>query len=144
MVAETWKSYQQLMEKNIDYPETNTLNKIQELFERIDALSIENIMLKNNDQLLSTKIQIMNTRMKLLESNNSTRLALINKILYDIIDEMIFLQISDDYLKIERKKCPQCNQFLNEDTYNKIKIDIDALIRSVKKIESDLIKQIRF
>ena len=143
MVAETWKSYQQLIEENIDYPESNTVNKIQELFERIDALLIENIMLKNNDQLLSTKIQIMNTRMKLLESNNSTRLALTNKILYDIIDEMIFLQISDDYLKIERKKCPQCNQFLNEHDYNKIKIDIDALIGSVKKIDSDLGKQIQ-
>jgi len=142
MVVETWKGYQRIIQENIEDPEIKTLNKIQELFERIDALLIENVMLKNNDQLLSTKIQLMNTRMKLLESNNSTKLVLTNKILYDIIDEMVFLQISDDYLKIEQKKCPKCNQILNHETYNKIKIDIDALIGSVKKIENDLSKQI--
>ncbi len=142
MVAEAWKNYYQIIENNINEPNSNSLNEIKKLFERIDNLILENMILKNNDQLLETKIHLMETRMKILESNNSSKLSLTNKILFDIIDEMIFIQISDDYLKIEQKKCPKCNQFLNEDIYNKIKIDINALIGSVKKIEHDLDSQI--
>ena len=85
----------------------------------------------------------MNTRSNILEDQNPRKLAIVNKVLFDIIDQLIFLQISDDVLKLERRKCPKCNQDLTDELYQKIKVDIDALLNSVKKIQNDIADEIQ-
>ena len=143
MVVDDWKSYRHVIINNIDPDAEDASRKIKELFDRIDNLVFENTISKNNEQLLSTKIQLLETRVRLLEDQNPERLAIINKILFDILDQLVFLQISDDVLKLERKKCPKCNQDLTEDLYQKIKIDIDALLNSIKKIQNDIAEEIQ-
>ncbi|NHI94044.1 MAG: hypothetical protein EAX96_16260 [Candidatus Lokiarchaeota archaeon] len=143
MVVDDWKNYRQVILDNVSNEEEDVNKKVKELFERIDNLVFENTISKNNEQLLSTKIQLLETRVKLLEDQNPERLAIINKILFDILDELVFLQIADDVLKLEDGNCPKCNQPLTDELYQKIKIDIDSLLKSVKKIETDIAQEIQ-
>ena len=143
MVVDDWKNYRQVIVDNVSTEEEDVNKKVKELFDRIDKLVFENTISKNNEQLLSTKIQLLETRVKLLEDQNPERLAIINKILFDILDELVFLQIADDVLKLEDRKCPKCNQQLNDELYEKIKIDFNSLLKSVKKIETDIGNEIK-
>ncbi|MHA1786077.1 MAG: hypothetical protein ACTSVE_12870 [Candidatus Helarchaeota archaeon] len=142
-MVDDWKNYRQVIVNNINTSEGDISKKVKELFDRIDKLVFENTISKNNEQLLTTKIQLLETRVKLLEDQNPERLAIVNKILFDILDELIFLQIADDTLKLEDRKCPRCNQPLSDELYQKIKVDIDSLLNSVRKIQNDISEEIK-
>ena len=143
MVVDDWNNFQHFLEQSVSNADNDASKKIKELFSRIENLVFENNIFKNNQQLLITKIQLLETRVKLLEDQNPERLAVINKLLFDILDEMIFLQLADDVMKLEDRKCPKCAQELSEDLYIKLKVDIDSLLKSMKKIQTDISQEIQ-
>lgn len=143
MVADEWKPFHDLLREGYDPNVESDRNRIKEMFDRIDQLLFEDGVMRNNQQLLITKIKLLETRVNLLEDQNPERLAIINKILFDILDELIFLQLADDVLKIEDRQCPKCNHALDDENYQKLKVDIDSLLASMKKIQTDLEKEIK-
>jgi len=116
----------------------------------IKTLMKENTMLKRTietlkaqSQIAKTAYQMLETRINSLEfSDDKKELFEINKVLFDILDQLVFLQLAEDALKIDNRVCPRCNRPLDDHEYEKLKVDDNALIESIKKIQGDIEKTI--
>ena len=118
----------------------------------INTLMKENTMLKRTIETLKAQSKIAKTAYQMLEtsinslvlesSDDKRELLEINKVLFDILDQLVFLQLADDVVKIDNRVCPRCNRPLDDKEYEKLKIDDNALIESIKKIQGDIEKTI--
>ncbi|NHI94285.1 MAG: hypothetical protein EAX96_17470 [Candidatus Lokiarchaeota archaeon] len=116
----------------------------------INTLMKENSMLKRTIETLKAQSQIAKTAYSLLEtrintlefSDDKKELIEINKVLFDILDQLVFLQLAEDTIKIDNRICPRCNRPLDDKEYKKIKVDDSALLDSIKKIQGDIEKTI--
>ena len=126
--------------------------KVPRMAVDIKTLMKENTMLKRTIETLKAQSQIAKTAYQMLEmsinslvldsSDDKRELLEINKVLFDILDQLVFLQLADDVLKIDNRVCPRCNRPLDDKEYEKLKIDDNALIESIKKIQGEIEKTI--
>ena len=96
-------------------------------------------VLEADKQVMMTSNLMLTTRLETLEKIKGPEdLMEINKTLYDIIDQLVFLQIAEDHLKINRKICPRCSRDIDDELYKKMRIDDKALMGAIKKIQYDI------
>ena len=123
--------------------------KVFQMSVDISTLIKENTMLKrvvttlkSQNQIAKTAYQMLETRINALEysSDEIKELVEINKVLFDILDQLVFLQLAEDVLKIDDRVCPRCNRPLDEKEYEKIKVDESAVLKSIRKIQGDIEK----
>ena len=114
----------------------NTLVKENTMLKRIVQT------LKSQNQIAKTAYQMLETRINTLEfsSDEIKELVEINKVLFDILDQLVFLQLAEDVLKIDDRVCPRCKRPLDEKEYEKIKVDENAVLKSIRKIQGDIEK----
>ena len=102
-----------------------------------EIISLKRIieMMVSQTNILQAKNELIQEKLNVLKVGDAEDLLAINNVLFDILDNLVFLQLSEDVLKIEKKICPRCHRKLDEELYEKLKVDDRALITSVKKIQ---------